>query len=143
MKKFSILLAALVFGIMNSAAYAEVGYVNYATIIQNYPLAKKAFGELEKKQKSIKEYVMQKEIEYLKAGNSNQKALKEQTLKDLQAKEAEFNKLKQQKETEISGEIKKAIDAVREEKKLEMVLDSKFVHSGGTDVTSDVINKLK
>lgn len=141
MKKI-VLFLALILLCSNAANAAEIGYISYQKVLTNYGPAKKAIAELDKKGLDIKQYIMQQEIEVMKTSDANKKVVRQKTIKDLNAKQEEYAKLKLKKEQELSKSITAAINAVRVEKKLDVILDSTTVLSGGINCTEDVLKKL-
>ena len=68
--------------------------------------------------------------------------MQEEAIKELKTREAEFAKLKASNEQELSKNVREAIQKVRAEKKLDMIVDASQVYAGGVDCTDDVINVL-
>lgn len=116
-----------------SAASSSVGLVDMETIVQQHPKYQSSGAEFQKFMEDT-----QKEMEQKAANMSDQE------------KQEYANQMRQrvmQKNQELMEPIKQDIDdnikKVAEAKGLQVVLDKSAVVYGGTDVTQDVINKLK
>ncbi|MDD3766498.1 MAG: OmpH family outer membrane protein [Eubacteriales bacterium] len=142
MKKI-LLTTALTCFLATNSAFAVDGYVNYQKILVNYSQAQSALKELDNKSFEIKQYIIQQEQQYKNTeADAKRKVLQEKALKELKTKEQAYLKLKQDKEQELSKNVKAAIHQVRLDKKLDIIIDANQVYDGGVDCTDDVIKIL-
>ncbi len=133
--KMAAVVAAglLTFGAMFSASAAGIGYVNTAVVMQSHPKSEKAQLDMKSAEQKAQEEFKKKaegkgEAEQQKAYQEVQRAL---TLKV----RGIFQPIQQ--------DVLKAIQQVRKDKGLDVILEQGAVIDGGSDVTNDVIAKLK
>lgn len=136
MKMRTIMTAVLAAGMLTASAVtasaAGIGYVNTNALMQAHPKMEKA--QLDMKAAAQK---ASQDFEKQSAGKSDQE--KQQIAADLQKSLAE-----KEKSTigPIIQDIQKAIQQVRKEKGLDIVIDQASVIDGGIDITSEVGQKL-
>lgn len=122
----------IAFGSIFTASAAGIGYVNYGYLMNSHPKMQKAQLDMRAAAKKAQE-TFQKQS----AGKTEQEQQK--IANDLQKEMAE-------KEKSLIGPIQqdvmKAIQQVRQEKGLDVILESGAVVDGGADVTSAVAQKL-
>lgn len=134
MNKAAAVLTAglLTFGAMFSASAAGIGYVNTEAVMQSHP-------KMERAQLDIKS-----------AGQKAQETFEKRTAGK---SDAEKQKVYQEVQRDLSMKVRgilqpiqmdvmKAIQQVRKDKGLDVILDQNAVVDGGSDVTSDVTKKL-
>ncbi len=119
-------------GIANAAS-SSVGVVDYRQIAQQHPQLQSANAEF---QKAVQD--AQKEFEQKSANMSDQEKADyyQQTQQRLQQKNQELM-------DPIKESIDEAIKKTAEAKGLSVVIDKSAVAYGGTDITQDVVSKLK
>jgi outer membrane protein len=123
MKKTVAAIAAgmITLGAMVSASAAGIGYVNSNALLQAHPKMQKAQENFKKRA----------------AGKSDQE--KQQIANEIQR---DLNQEEQSTMQPILSDIMKAIQRVRQEKGLDIILEQGAVVNGGVDVTSAVAQKL-
>ena len=122
----------IAFGAMFSASAAGIGYVNSNALLQAHPKMQKA------------QLDMRTAAQYPEASINSRSAVK--TDQEKQHIATELQKEMDQKERAamqpILSDIMKAIQQVRQEKGLDVILEQGAVVDGGVDVTSAVAQKL-
>lgn len=142
-KLIALLFAA---GLALSAipANAEVGYIDYQRVLENYPAAQQAVKELDAKGLELQQYMLEKEKQYKNLSTPLQKQnFESQTANEVKSKQEALYKLQQDKENQILNQVKTAARSVMVEQKLEAVLSDQVVFVGGVDITDQVLQKLK
>ncbi len=143
MKKIILTLVATMFITLNANAQG-IGYVDYDTITKNYSLSKKYNQTLQTKVKAIEAYSNQKQKEMNNAKSTNQKQTIATTAgKELDKKQKEYLALRDKYQAELTKNINSAVERVRVQKKLDIILNKKTVVSGGIDITQNVLVILK
>lgn len=147
MKKFKLMALLLACGFIIStgmSANAEVGYIDYQKVLENYPAAQQAVKEIDAKGLELQQYMLEKEKQYKNLSTPLQKQnFETQTSNELKAKQDALYKLKEQKESQILTQIQTAAKSVMVSQKLDAILSDQVVFVGGVDVTQQVIQKLK
>lgn len=146
MKKTSLailMMAGMMIGASQVNA-ANVGYIDYGKVQDNYPLAQSAIKEIDSQTLALQQYMVDKEKQY----KSLDTPLKKQnfeatTTKEFQAKQEALVKLKAQKDELIYNKIQAAAKQVLVEQKLDAVVDYRVIFVGGVDISDLVIQKLK
>ncbi len=151
-KLMALALAALTAGIVSTqaaqAAAPSLGFVDTAQVFNSYPEAKRAQDQFRKKAENYQEELAkrQKQIEDArKAGKSDseiQKMMKDAE-QDLMPQKKAVEELDRKLSTQIKGKIEKAIAASAKAKGISAVVDKQVILYGGTDLTSDVVKRLK
>lgn len=143
MKKIILSLMAFMFLTLASNA-AGVGYVNYNVISQNYPLARKYTTDLNNKVNAIKTYTKQREDAVAKAKSAQEKSnIKKAALVEIEKKQKDYLATRDKYEIDLTKKINAAVEKVRVQKKLDIVLNKEAVITGGVDITQSVIAILK
>lgn len=143
MKKVILSVLSFMFITLASNA-AGVGYVNYNTISNSYPLAKKYTTDLNNRVNGIKNYTKQKEAEVNKAQSAAQKAnIRKAALAEIEKRQKEYLATRDRYEIDLTKKINAAVEQVRVQKKLDIVLNKEAVITGGVDVTQSVLAILK
>ena len=146
MKKLKLMALLMVAGLTMSAsqAFAEVGYIDYQKVLDNYPAAQQAIKEIDSKGLEIQQYMVDKEKQYKSLDTPLKKQnFASQTESELNAKREALYKLQTSKENQIMTQIQNAAKAVMVSQKLDAVLSDQVVFVGGVDITDLVIQKLK
>lgn len=158
MKKY-ILATVLTFSMLSQTALAGgVGIVDTKKILDSSQLP----AALNTAQKEVENFKMEsqkirlnksKELEAArdkKATEAELKKMTEQFQKELETREQQGIDLENQKRkeledlsTKLRSKVDEAIKSVAQDKKLDVVVDKQAVLFGGTDVTEDVIKKIK
>ena len=123
----AITAGIITFGAMASASAAGIGFVNSGALLQAHPKMEKV--QLDMRTAAQK---AQENFNSRSAGKSDQE--KEQIAQEIQRDMAAKQPILQ--------DIRKAIQQVRQEKGLDVILEAGAVIDGGTDVTSEVGAKL-
>ncbi len=128
----AITAGIIAFGAIGSASAAGIGYVNSAALMQAHPKMEKA--QLDMRNAAQK---AQENFNSRSAGKSDQEKqqIAQEIQRDLDTKERSTMQ-------PILQDIRKAIQQVRQEKGLDIILESGAVIDGGVDVTSAVGSKL-
>ncbi len=119
-------------GAMVSVSAAGVGYVNSNALLQSHPKMQKAELDMRNNQQKA-----QQTFQSRSAGKTD---------KEKQEIAIEIQKDLDQKDNAIMqpiiSDIRKAIQTVRQEKNLDIIIDQSAVVDGGVDVTAAVAQKL-
>ncbi len=149
-KLMALALAAVTVGVMSAeAALAQsLGFVDTAKVFTSYDEARRAQDQFRKKAEDYQQDLgeRQKEIEAArKAGKPEaeiQKMMKDAE-QDLLPKKKAVEELDRKLSTQIKVKIESAIAAAAKAKKIATVVDKQVILYGGTDLTSDVLKRLK
>ena len=107
------LTAGLVMGLGNQA-FAEVGYINYQKVLDNYSVAQQAVKEIDAKSLELQQFMVDKEKQYKSLDTPLKKQnFESQTMTELQAKQEALYKLRNSKESQILNQVKEAAKADR------------------------------
>lgn len=138
-----LLIAGLTFG-TSLQANAEVGYINYQRVLENYPAAQQAKKEIDAKTLEYQQFLVDKERQYKSLDTPLKKQnFENQTANELKAKQEAIYRLQNDKETQILTQVQNAARNVMVAQKLDAVLSDEVVFVGGVDITELVIQKLK
>lgn len=147
MKKLKLLALVMAAGALVSIgtrANAEIGYLNYQRILENYPAAQQAVKEIDSKGLELQQYMLEKEKQYKALDTPLKKQnFENQTANELKSKQESLMKLRAEKESQILLQVQNAAKSVMVEQKLEAVLSDQIIFVGGVDVTDLIIKKLK
>ena len=122
----------IAFGAMFSASAAGIGYVNSNALLQAHPKMQKAQLDM-----STAAQKAEASFKSRSAGKTDQE--KQQIATELQK---EMDQKERAAMQPILSDIMKAIQQVRQEKGLDVILEQGAVVDGGVDVTSAVAQKL-
>ncbi len=122
----------IAFGAMFSASAAGIGYVNSNALLQSHPKMQKAQLDMRTAAQKAEETFKKRS-----AGKTDQE--KQQIAMELQK---EMDQKERSAMQPILSDIMKAIQQVRQEKGLDVILEQGAVVDGGVDVTSSVVQKL-
>ena len=144
LKSMAFIMAA---GLLISTATqvsAEVGYINYQKVLDNYPAAQQAVKEIDSKSLELQQFMVDKEKQYKSLDTPLKKQnFEAQTAQEFNAKQEALFKLRQTKETQILKKVQEAAKAVMVAQKLDAVVSDQVIFVGGVDVTDLTIQKLK
>ncbi|MBP3846412.1 OmpH family outer membrane protein [bacterium] len=147
MKNLKLMALLMTAGIVLSganAANAEVGYIDYQRVLDNYPAAQTAVKEIDAKTLELQQYMLEQEKQYKNLSTPLQKQnFENQAANTLKSKQEALMKLQRDKEAQILSQIQTAAKAVMVAQHLEAILSDQVVFVGGVDVTDQVISKLK
>ena len=136
-------VVAMVLGI-STCANAEVGYIDYQKVLENYPAAQQAIKDIDAKTLELQQYMLEKEKQYKNLSTPLQKQnFGTQASNEVQSKQEAILKLQQEKETQILTKVQTAARAVMVAQHLDAILSDQVVFVGGIDVTDKVIQQLK
>ena len=122
----------IAFGAFFCTSAAGIGYVDTNAALQSHPKMQKA--QLDMRQAVQK---AQENFEKRSQGKSDQE--KQQIMTEIQK---EMNQKESSTMQPIFNDVRKAIQQVRQEKGLDIVLEQGAVVDGGVDITKDVTAKL-
>lgn len=122
----------IAFGAFFATSAAGIGYVDTNAALQSHPKMQKA--QLDMRQAVQK---AQENFEKRSQGKSDQE--KQQIMTEIQK---EMNQKESSTMQPIFNDVRKAIQQVRQEKGLDIVLEQGAVVDGGVDITKDVTAKL-
>ncbi len=145
MKGLKLGLAALAIIAMTGIANAGgVGYIDYTKVIENYDYAKQATKEIDAKGLEMQQFLVDKEKEYKNLDTPLKKqSFEDRVSQEFKAKEAAYVALREKREKEVYDRIHDAAKSVMVEQKLDVIMSSAGVFTGGVDITPNVIQKLK
>lgn len=143
MKKI-ILSLFFVLAMVQATYAAGVGYVDYTYIYKNLPLVKKYISQLDAKAQEVKKYNLATKqlIEAQKTTEAKTK-VRQSRRAGLDKLEDDYINLKKQMDDMIRAKVKTASDIVISQKKLDAILDKRFVITGGIDCTQEVFKAIK
>ena len=140
-------LMALIAGVAlftGNAVNAEVGYIDYQKILENYPAAQQAVKDIDAKSLELQQFMLEKEKQYKNLATPLQKQnFESQTANELKTKQDALYKLQRDKESQILNQVQAAAKSVMVAQKLDAILSDQVVFVGGVDVTNLVIQQLK
>lgn len=144
LKLMAILMAASLALSFGNSANAEVGFINYQKVLDNYPAAQQAVKDLDAKGLELQQYMLEKEKQYKSLDTPLKKQnFETQTATEFNAKQDALMKLRNDKENQIMTQIQSAAKAIMVSQRLDAVLSDQVVFVGGVDITDLVIQKLK
>jgi len=144
LKLMALLLAAGITFSLGNAAKAEVGYLDYQKVLDNYPAAQQAVKEIDAKSLELQQYMVDKEKQYKALDTPLKKQnFETQTATEFNAKQDALYKLRSAKESQILSQVQAAAKAVMVSQKLDAVLSDQVIFVGGVDITDLIIQKLK
>lgn len=144
LKLMAILMAAGLALSLGNSANAEVGYINYQKVLDNYPAAQQAVKDLDAKGLELQQYMLEKEKQYKSLDTPLKKQnFETQTATEFNAKQDALMKLRNDKENQIMTQIQTAAKSIMVAQRLDAVLSDQVVFVGGVDITDLVIQKLK
>lgn len=144
LKLMALILAAGLAVSIGTKASAEVGYLNYQKVLDNYPAAQQAVKEIDAKSLELQQYMVDKEKQYKALDTPLKKQnFETQTATEFNAKQDALYKLRNSRETQIMNQVQDAAKAVMVSQKLDAILSDQVIFVGGVDVTDLIIQKLK
>lgn len=144
LKLMAILMAAGLALSFGNSANAEVGFINYQKVLDNYPAAQQVVKDLDAKGLELQQYMLEKEKQYKSLDTPLKKQnFETQTATEFNTKQDALMKLRNDKENQIMTQIQSAAKAIMVSQRLDAVLSDQVVFVGGVDITDLVIQKLK
>ena len=144
LKLMAILMAAGLALSFGNSANAEVGFINYQKVLDNYPAAQQAVKDLDAKGLELQQYMLEKEKQYKSLDTPLKKQnFETQTATEFNTKQYALMKLRNDKENQIMTQIQSAAKAIMVSQRLDAVLSDQVIFVGGVDITDLVIQKLK
>lgn len=144
MKKTLSILSILSLISITQTAFAEIGYVDYAYISKNYPLAVQYNNNLKNKVQSIQNYAKQKDVQVSAAKTKEEKdKIRREGISQVQSQQKELSNLRTKYESELTSKVRSASETIRVQKKLDMIIKADARVTGGVNCTNDVLNLLK
>ena len=144
LKLMALILAAGLAVSIGTKASAEVGYLNYQKVLDNYPAAQQAVKEIDAKSLELQQYMVDKEKQYKALDTPLKKQnFEDQTAREFKLKQDSYMRLKSDKEEQVYNKIQAATKQVLVEQKLDAIVDYRVIFVGGVDISDLVIQKLK
>lgn len=147
MKKIKLMALLAALGLtfsIGTSANAEVGYLDYQKVLENYPAAQQAVKDIDAKGLELQQYMLEKEKQYKTLDTPLKKQnFETQTATEFNTKQDALMKLRNDKENQIMTQIQSAAKAIMVSQRLDAVLSDQVVFVGGVDITDLVIQKLK
>lgn len=144
LKLMALLLAAGLTFSIGTSANAEVGYLNYQKVLDNYPAAQQAVKEIDAKGLELQQYMLEKEKQYKSLDTPLKKQnFETQTASEFKTKQEALYKLRSEKESNILNQVQNAARAIMVSQRLDAVLSDQVIFVGGVDITDMIIQKLK
>ena len=147
MKNIKLMALTLMMGLMGFAstpAKAEIGYLDYAKILENYPAAQQAVKEIDAKQLELQQYMVDKERQYKSLDTPLKKQnFEAQTSSEFASKQEALLRLKEQKETQIFNQVQAVAKQIMVSQHLDAILADQVIFVGGVDITDLVLQRLK
>ena len=144
LKLMALILAAGLAVSIGTKASAEVGYLNYQKVLDNYPAAQQAVKEIDAKSLELQQYMVDKEKQYKALDTPLKKQnFETQTATEFNAKQDALYKLRNSRETQIMNQVQDAAKAIMVSQKLDAILSDQVIFVGGVDVKDLIIQKLK
>ena len=144
LKLIALLMSAGIVLSFANSANAEVGYIDYQRVLENYPAAQAAVKEIDAKTLEIQQFMLEQEKQYKNLSTPLQKQnFETQTANTLKAKQEALIKLQRDKETQIQNQIQAVAKSIMAAQRLDAILSDQVVFVGGVDITDQVISKLK
>ena len=147
MKKIKLMALLAALGLtfsIGTSANAEVGYLDYQKVLDNYPAAQQAVKDIDAKGLELQQYMLEKEKQYKTLDTPLKKQnFETQTATEFNAKQDALMKLRNDKENQIMTQIQSAAKAIMVSQRLDAVLSDQVIFVGGVDITDLVIQKLK
>lgn len=147
MKKIKLMALLAALGLtfsIGTSANAEVGYLDYQKVLDNYPAAQQAVKDIDAKGLELQQYMLEKEKQYKTLDTPLKKQnFETQTATEFNTKQDALMKLRNDKENQIMTQIQSAAKAIMVSQRLDAVLSDQVVFVGGVDITDLVIQKLK
>ena len=144
LKLMALILAAGLAVSIGTKASAEVGYLNYQKVLDNYPAAQQAVKEIDAKSLELQQYMVDKEKQYKALDTPLKKQnFETQTATEFNAKQDALYKLRNSRETQIMNQVQDAAKAIMVSQKLDAILSDQVIFVGGVEVTDLIIQKLK
>lgn len=142
-KSFAVLSIFCAMCFASSLSRAENGVVDLDKIRENYSVAQSLTAELKVKEGELQNFITdaQKQIQGAKTP-VDKKNIEEKLGEQFNIKRAAIAKDQAEKWAKLEDDVIKAIKAVSDTKKLEMVFTKQMVITGGTDITEEVLAKL-
>ena len=132
LKLMAILMAAGLALSFGNSANAEVGFINYQKVLDNYPAAQQAVKDLDAKGLELQQYMLEKEKQYKSLDTPLKKQnFETQTATEFNTKQDALMKLRNDKENQIMTQIQSAAKAIMVSQRLDAVLSDQVVFVGG------------
>lgn len=145
MRKIKLLAVVFMASLFIGAnAFAQsIGVLNYKNVLMSYNYAKETIKTLDNKETELQQYMLDKEKQYKNLTSPvERKSFEEKVQREYKAKVESLSKIRMQKEEEIYNNIMNVAKRVATQKKIDVVIDSSVILTGGTDITNDVISGL-
>lgn len=148
MKNFKLVIAMVACGLAilsGAKSFAGgIGYIDYQKVQEGYPLAQQAIKEVDAKALELQQFMVDKEKQYKSLDTPLKKQnFEDATSRELDAKQDEYARLRNQKEELVFNNIQAAAKKVLVEQQLDAIVDYRVIFVGGVDITNLVIQKLK
>ena len=109
----------------------------------SYNYAKETIKLLDNKETELQQYMLDKEKQYKNLANPvERKSFEEKVQREYKSKVDALSKMRVQKEEEIFNNIMAVAKRVATQKKIDVIVDSSVVLTGGIDITNEVVSGL-
>ena len=144
MKK-TMIATLLTLLITTGASFAAgIGYVDYAKVRAEYPLAKKYAQDIDNKANSIKTYADAQQKKAIDAKTpAEKKAIADASVKEIRARQQQYAQMLNKYETELTQKVVASDEKVRVAKGLDIIITKTTRVTGGVDCTAEVLKNLK
>lgn len=143
LKLLAISMCLGFFALNTIPAQAEVGYIDYQKVLDNYSVAKQAVKEIDAKTLELQQLMVDKEKQYKSLDTPLKKQnFESQAMSELSAKQEALYRLKEAKETQIMNQVQAVAKSVMVAQKLDAILSNQVIFVGGVDVTDVIIQRL-
>ncbi len=145
MKKVKLFVAMLLASLFICAnGFSQtIGVLDYKTVLMNYNYAKETIRMLDNKDSELQQYMLDKDKQFKNITSPvERKSFEEKVQREYKSKIDALTKLKIQKEEEIYNNVLNVAKRIATQKKIDVIIDSSVIISGGIDITNEVVSGL-
>lgn len=144
MKKTMIVTLLALLMTSGASFAAGIGYVDYAKVRAEYPLAKKYAQDIDNKAAAIKAYADSQQKKALAVKTpAEKKAIADASVKEIRLRQQQYAAALNKYEAELTQKVVAAAEKVRAAKGLDIIITKSTRVTGGVDCTLDVLKNLK
>lgn len=142
MKKILLTLSTVL--LTAQISFGAIGYVDYSYIYKNLPISQDYKRRMDIKAQQIRSYNLETN-KLIKAQKTNEEKTKinDSRKQQLHTLERDYINLSAKRDAVVQEKVKTASNIVMTNKKLEAILDSRFVITGAVNCTQDVFKAIK
>ena len=112
-------------------------------MLVSYNYAKETIRAIDNKETELQQYMLDKEKQYKNISSPvERKSFEDKVQREYKSKVDALSKMRMQKEEEIYNNIMSVAKKIATQKKIDIVVDSSVVLTGGIDITNEVISGL-